>query len=395
MNFDIIITGNTIGALFTKYIIFKKYKVKIASIIPPISILKNANLVLFSATLRNLKFQFKSILNSSIFKSYKSFSFKFANKSFDIELDKNIFFVTQLENLKQYINSIISENNTSNFYQKIFNNSIKDIYYDNSKWYVKLDNSKIVNGEYLLICDDFWGLSWNILNISLKHNGGWIVKVPNLQKDKDIKDQKIIFSFGDTKKSVILGNSNFIFANYIDKEYSIDNVINKFLLSNFDMFKNYKILSWDKYVLPFSYKLDEIKENYLKINSKLLNSKLFIVSEYLGLTSTLYPDFTYLTSILANDFLNLLDNNNPNLLNFLDSIFKTIEINYIFYKIMNFIYKYPFVFINNFEDNFKNYFINFLLGNLSLFEFDKILSNVFGNYYEPLEIKLSEKALQE
>lgn len=399
MNFDIIITGNTIGALFTKYIISKKYKVKVANIIPPISILKNANLVLFSATFRNLKFQFKSILSSSVFKPYKSFYFKFANKLFNVELDKNIFFVTQLEDLKQYINSIISENLSLNlsfsFYQKVFNNYIKDIYYDNSKWYIKLDNNKIISGEYLLVCDDFWGLTWNILNIPFKHNGGWLVKVPNLEKNKDVKEQKIIFSFGDTKKSIILGNSAFIFANYIDKEYSIDNIITKFLLNNFDIFKNYKIISWDKYVLPFSYKLDEIKENYLKLNPKLLNSKLFIVSEYFGLTSTLYPDFTYLTSLLANDFLNLLDYNNSNLLKFFDSIFKTIQLNYVFYKIMNFIYRYPFVFVNNFEDNFKNYFVNFLLGNLNLFEFDKILSNIFGNYYDPLEIKLSEKALQE
>ncbi len=392
MNFDIIITGNTIGALFVKYLVLKKYKVKIANIIPPISILKNANIFMFSATFRNLKVQFKSLLNSSNFKSYKKFSIKFIHKLFDIELDKNLFFITTLESLKQYINSIIFDNS----YQKDFNNSIKDIYYDNSRWFVKLDNNRVITSQYLLVCDDFWGLSWNILNISLKHNGGWIVKAPNLEKFSDhINNDRIIFSFGDTKKSVVLANSNVVFANYIDKEYSIDNLINKFLLSNFDMFKNYKIVSWDKYVLPFSYKLNEIKENYLKINPKLLNSKLFIVTEYLGLTSTLYPDFTYLTSLLANDIVNLLDNNDANFYKSLDYIFKIIEFNYIFYKIMNFIYKYPLVFLNNFENNFKNYFINFLLGEINLIEFDKILVSKFSDYYEPSEIKLSENALQE
>ncbi len=395
MNFDVIITGNTVGALFTKYLILKKYKVKVANIIPPISILKNAHIFMFSSTFRNLKIQFKHLLNSPNFKGYKKFSLKFIHKLFNIELDKSVFFYTNLESLKQYINSIVFDNS----YQKNFNNSVKDIYYDNSKWFVKLDNNRVITAQYLLVCDDFWGLTWNILNISLKHNGGWIVKTPNLEKFTEISEStgndKIIFSFGDTKKSVILGGSNFIFANHIDKEYSIDNIINKFLLNNFEIFKNSKIVSWDKYVLPFSYKLNEIKENYLKINPKLLNSKLFIITEYLGLTSTLYPDFTYLTSLLANDIVNFLDNNDANFYKSLDYIFKIIQLNYIFYKIMNFIYKYPLVFLNNFENNFKNYFINFLLGDIDLFEFDKILISNFGYYYEPIEIKLSENALQE
>ena len=59
MNFDIIIVGNTAGALFSKYFISKRYKVKIANIIPPISILKNTYLLMFSATLRLLKVQFR------------------------------------------------------------------------------------------------------------------------------------------------------------------------------------------------------------------------------------------------------------------------------------------------------------------------------------------------
>lgn len=391
MNFDIIIVGNTLGALFSKYFISKRYKVKIANIIPPISILKNACLLMFSATFRLLKVQFRSILSNPIFRYYKSFSFKFANKMFNIDLDKNVFFVTDLELLKQYINSIISDN----IYQKSFSNSIKDIYYDGSKWHVKLDNNKVISGQYLLICEDFWGLTWNILNISLKHNGGWIIKVPNFERNNDSKQQKIIFSFGDTKKSVIWGNASFVFANYIDKEYSIDNTINKFLLNNFEIFRNYKIISWDKYVLPFAYKSDEIKENYLKLDSKLLNSKLFIVSEYLGLTSTLYPDFTYLTALLANDIINSLDRNDYNFNYSIEHILNAIKLNYIFFKIMNFIYRYPLVFINNFETNFKDYFINFLLGDLSLFEFDKILANNFSNYYEPIQITLSDKALQD
>jgi len=391
MNFDIIIVGNTVGALFSKYFISKRYKVKIANIIPPISILKNTYLLMFSATFRLLKVQFRSILSNPIFKYYKSFSFKFANKIFNIDVDKSVFFVTELELLKQYINSIISDN----IYQKFFNNSIKDIYYDSSKWYVKLDNNKVISGQCLLVCEDFWGLTWNILNISLKHNGGWIIKVPNFERNNDSKQQRIIFSLGDTKKSVIWANAYFVFANYIDKEYSIDNTINKFLLNNFEIFRNYKIISWDKYVLPFAYKSDEIKENYLKLDSKLLNSKLFIVSEYLGLTSTLYPDFTYLTALLANDIINSLDRNDYNFNYSIEHILKTIEANYIFYKIMNFIYRYPLVFINNFETNFKDYFINFLLGDLSLFEFDKILANNFSNYYEPIQITLSDKALQD
>jgi hypothetical protein len=391
MNFDIIIVGNTLGALFSKYFISKRYKVKIANIITPISILKNMYLLMFSATFRLLKVQFRSILSNPIFRYYKSFSFKFANKMFNIDLDKSVFFVTELEFLKQYINSIISDN----IYQKSFSNSIKDIYYDNSKWYIKLDNNKVIIGQYLLICEDFWGLTWNILNISLKHNGGWIIKVPNFERNNDSKQQKIIFSLGDTKKSVIWGNASFVFANYIDREYSIDNTINKFLLNNFEIFRNYKIVSWDKYVLPFAYKSDEIKENYLKLDSKLLNSKLFIVSEYLGLTSTLYPDFTYLTALLANDIINSLDRNDYNFNYSIDHILKTIEANYIFYKMMNFIYRYPLVFINNFENSFKDYFINFLLGDLSLFEFDKILANNFSNYYEPIQITLSDKALQD
>jgi len=391
MNFDVIITGNTIGAIFSRYFILKRYKVKVANIIPPISILKNTCLLMFSATFRILKLQFKSILSNTAFKYHKSFSFKFTNKIFNIDLDKNVFFITDLEFLKQYINSIISDN----IYQKSFNNSIRDIYYDNSKWYVKLDNNKVITGKYLLICDDFWGLSWNILNVSLKHNGGWIIKVPNFEKNNDSKQQRLIFSFGDAKKSVIWGNSSFLFANYIDKEYSIDNTINKFLLNNFDIFKNYKIISWDKYVLPFTYKSEEIKENYLKLDPKLLDSKLLIVSEYLGLTSALYPDFTYLTALLANDITNSLDRNDYSFTYSIDHILKAIEANYIFYKIMNFIYRYPLVFINNFETSFKDYFINFLLGELSLFEFDKILSNSFGNYYEPIQVKLSDKALQD
>jgi hypothetical protein len=391
MNFDIIIVGNTVGALFSKYFISKRYKVKIANIIPPISILKNTYLLIFSATFRLLKVQFRSILSNPIFRYYKSFSFKFANKMFNIDLDKNVFFVTDLEFLKQYINSIISDN----VYQKSFSNSINEIYYDNSKWYVKLDNNKVINGQYLLICEDFWGLTWNILNISLKHNGGWIVKVPNFEKNNDSKQQRIIFSLGDTKKSVIWGNAYFVFANYIDREYSIDNTITKFLLNNFEIFRNYKIISWDKHVLPFAYKSDEIKENYLKLDSKLLNSKLFIISEYLGLTSTLYPDLTYLTALLANDIINSLDRNDYNFNYSIEHILNAIKLNYIFYKIMNFIYRYPLVFINNFETNFKDYFINFLLGDLSLFEFDKILANNFGNYYEPIQITLSDKALQD
>jgi len=391
MNFDIIIVGNTLGALFSKYFISKRYKVKIANIIPPISILKNACLLMFSATFRLLKFQFRSILSNPIFRYYKSFSFKFANKMFNIDLDKSVFFVTELELLKQYINSIISDN----IYQKSFSNSIKDIYYDSSKWYVKLDNNKVISGQCLLVCEDFWGLTWNILNISLKHNGGWIIKVPNFERNNDSKQQRIIFSLGDTKKSVIWANAYFVFANYIDKEYSIDNTINKFLLNNFEIFRNYKIISWDKYVLPFAYKSDEIKENYLKLDSKLLNSKLFIVSEYLGLTSTLYPDFTYLTALLANDIINSLDRNDYNFNYSIEHILNAIKLNYIFFKIMNFIYRYPLVFINNFETNFKDYFINFLLGDLSLFEFDKILANNFSNYYEPIQITLSDKALQD
>ena len=391
MNFDIIIVGNTVGALFSKYFISKRYKVKIANIIPPISILKNTYLLMFSATFRLLKVQFRTILSNPIFKYYKSFSFKFANKIFNIDVDKSVFFVTELELLKQYINSIISDN----IYQKFFNNSIKDIYYDSSKWYVKLDNNKVISGQCLLVCEDFWGLTWNILNISLKHNGGWIIKVPNFERNNDSKQQRIIFSLGDTKKSVIWANAYFVFANYIDKEYSIDNTINKFLLNNFEIFRNYKIISWDKYVLPFAYKSDEIKENYLKLDSKLLNSKLFIVSEYLGLTSTLYPDFTYLTALLANDIINSLDRNDYNFNYSIEHILNAIKLNYIFYKMMNFIYRYPLVFINNFETNFKDYFINFLLGDLSLFEFDKILANNFSNYYEPIQITLSDKALQD
>ncbi len=276
MNFDIIITGNTIGALFTKYLILGRYKAKVANIIPPVSILKNAYILMFSATFRNLKIQFRSLLNSSSFKSYKRFSVKFTNKSFDIELDKNVFFVSNLESLKQYIGSIIFDNS----HQKIFNNSIKDIYWDNSKWFVKLDNNKVITSQYLLLCDDFWGLTWNFLDISLKHNGGWIVKSPNLEKVLEPSEltgsDKIIFSFGDVKKSVILGSSDFIFANYIDREYSIDNIINRFLLSNFDIFKNYKIISWDKYVLPFSYKPNENKK---KIILKLILS--YLLQNYL------------------------------------------------------------------------------------------------------------------
>jgi hypothetical protein len=166
-------------------------------------------------------------------------------------------------------------------------------------------------------------------------------------------------------------------------------------LNNFEIFRNYKIISWDKYVLPFAYKSDEIKENYLKLDSKLLNSKLFIVSEYLGLTSTLYPDFTYLTALLANDIINSLDRNDYNFNYSIEHILNAMKLNYIFYKIMNFIYRYPLVFINNFESSFKDYFINFLLGDLSLFEFDKILANNFSNYYEPIQITLSDKALQD
>ncbi|MEN3014705.1 MAG: hypothetical protein ABDH21_01405 [bacterium] len=377
MNFEVVITGNSFATNSLIFLLNTHFNINIANIVPEISMIRDIKLFMPAATLKNLSIPLKKLSDKNVASFNKIHLFLYNNQRI-LSHNKKIIVSTSLEKLKKILLSLSPKPKNI----KIFQNSINEIFYNNDKFYIKLSNNKILTTHYLIIGDDFWGNSWNFINYKPHHTGGWIVKIPNTKSISTIP----FIALGYSKKSLILSdNQNLIFSKHIDKEYSIENLIINFLTNN-QIIKNIILSDWNKYVLPFSTKEQNFPEH-------LKNKKIFIITEYLGLTSCLLPDFTYLTSFLVKEFIVNIDKTVNSFKDFIPYINKAIQYNQIFLKINNLINNFPLMFFNNSEKD--EILVDLLLGNITPSEADRMFKQIFEFYDRRFEVVLSARAQEE
>jgi len=374
MNFDITITGDSFGSIISEYLITKNFNVSVARIKPEITILKDIPLLIPTAIFKYLSIPFKLVENN--FTTFTNIDLYLFNIKKTLSSKKRIFISTNLEKLKKFLISIIPENKAA----KKFQNQIKEIFFSNNGITIKLSNNKIVNTLYLIVGDDFWGSSWNILNFKPSHTGGWVIKTPILKSF----NSKPFIAFGYSPKSIVISNQqNLIFAKHIQKEYTMDDLIKNFLLNN-KTIDNITIEDWNKYVLPFTTNLPSPPKEILK-------HKVFFITEYLGLMNYFIPDFTYLTSTLSSELIPQLDSKIKSLDKSIPILEKVINYNKIFKKVKDFIDSFPFIFFNNQEKD--QILADLFIGQIDPIQLDRNMKQIFDKYDPNLEIVLSQEAL--
>lgn len=139
-------------------------------------------------------------------------------------------------------------------------------------------------------------------------------------------------------------------------------------------------------MLPFS-----IKE--YEFPNEIKNKRIFFLTEYLGTISTLLPEYAHLTSLLAKELVEKIDDKIKKLDDFTSYINKIINYNKIFYKITDFINRFPLVFFEN-QDKDK-LLTDMLIGNITIEELDNYFRQIFPNYDRKFEVVLSEQALKD
>ncbi|MCS7243568.1 MAG: hypothetical protein RMJ36_02385 [Candidatus Calescibacterium sp.] len=377
MNFDLIITGNTFGSFLTLFLLTKNFDISVAQIIPEISIIRDMKLFIPASTFKNIPIPFKTIMEND-FQTYNRISLYLFNQEKTLQSEKKIIISTTLDKIRKFL-----QNNIKNPRKyKTFQGTIKEVHFNNDKIFIKLSNNKIISSQYLIVCDDFWGSIWNLINFKPQHTGGWIIKTPLTTTIKS----KPFIAFGYSKKGTILSDSeNIIFAKHINKEYTIEDLISNFLLTN-KIVEKLVIKDWNKYVLPFTTK------NY-SFHNEIKNKKIFFVTEYLGLVNCFLPEYTTLTSMLARELSDHLDTKIKTLEDFTPLLNKIIEYNQIFLKLSNFINSFPLIFFKNEEKD--KLIIDILIGNINPQIMDDRLRKIFENYDRNFEVTLSERALTE
>lgn len=376
MNFDIVVTGNTFGSSIITFLINKNFNINLAHIIPEITIIKDIKLLIPSVVLKNLSIPFKIAIEKKL-TSFNKINLLLLNKERELKNEKRIIISTSFEKLKKFLQTL-----TNNKNYKIFQDSIQEIFFNNEKFFIRLKNNKLITAYYLIVADDFWGNTWNLLGFKPQHTGGWIIKIPQTKKLKS----KPFIAIGYQPKSVIISDQeNIIFSKHIDKEYTIDNLINNFFLNN-TIIQDITISDWNKYVLPFS-----IKE--YEFPNEIKNKRIFFLTEYLGTISTLLPEYAHLTSLLAKELVEKIDDKIKKLDDFTSYINKIINYNKIFYKITDFINRFPLVFFEN-QDKDK-LLTDMLIGNITIEELDNYFRQIFPNYDRKFEVVLSEQALKD
>lgn len=376
MNFDVVVTSNTFSSNCAVYLLSKNFDINIAQIIPEITLVKDMPLFVPYATIKNLNIPYKTVENN--FTTINEITLYLYNQPKLIKNSKKIAILTTLEKIRKFLQTNLKSPKKI----KTFQTSIKEIYFKESKIFLRLSNNKLLSTQYLLIGDDFWGSSWNLLNYKPHHKGGWIIKTPT----NNLSPTPPFLAFGFSKYGVILGNQEYLlFSKHIDKQYSIDDLINNFLLNN-KIINNIFIKDWNRFVLPFSTEPFILHEN-------IKNQKIFFISEYLGLVNPLIPEYTYLVSFLVKEIVSNIDNKVKTFEEFLPLLNKTIEYNQIFLKIAKFINSFPLMFFKN--DQKDEIFSNFLQGLIDPQNMDNQFKEIFENYEVNQEIVLSSKALEE
>lgn len=376
MNFDIVVTSNTFSSNCAIYLLSKNFDINIAQIIPEITLIKDMPLFIPYATIKNLNIPYKIIENN--FTTINQITFYLYNQPKIIKNSKKIAILTTLEKIRKFLQTNLKNPKKI----KTLQSSIKEIHFKDSKIFLRLSNNKLLSTQYLLIGDDFWGNSWNLLNYKPHHSGGWIIKTPT----NNIPNIQSFLAFGFSKYGVILGNQEYIlFSKHIDKQYSIDDLITNFLLNN-KIINEIFIKDWNKFVLPFSTEPFGLKDN-------IKNQKIFFISEYLGLVSPLIPEYTYLVSLLVKETVDNIDNKVKTFEHFLPLLNKIVEYNQIFFKIAKFINSFPLMFLKN--DQKDEILSNFFYGLTDPKTMDNQLKEIFENYDFSKEIVLSPQALEE
>jgi len=370
MHLDVIITGNTFGAFSTLFLFNKNFEITIGHIIPEISIIKDIKMIVAYNTYKNLSIPFKNIPDPS----YKEINLILINQEKLIKSEKRFLFSTTLDKLRKFLYNPNSKK------IKTFQSSIKELFFNNDKIFLKLSNNKILSCYYLIVADDFWGNTWSFLNFKPTHTGGWIMKIPTTS----VFSSEPFIALGYSQKGVILSDSqNIIFAKHIQKEYTIEDLIHNFLLCN-KIVKKIVIKEWNKYVLPFSTKEYTFPQ-------EIINKRIFFVTEYLGLMNCFLPEYTYLTSFLSQELASNLDTKIKTLQDFIPTINQAIEYNKTFMKINNFINSFPLIFFKN--DEKDKILVDWLLGNINPTIMDKNFREIFENYDRNFKVILSDQAM--
>lgn len=376
MNFDIVVTSNTFSSNCAVYLLSKNFDVNIAQVIPEITLVKDMPLFIPYATIKNLNIPYKIIENN--FTTINEITLYLHNQPKTIKNSKKIAILTTLEKIRKFLQNNIKNPKKT----KIFQSSIKEIYFKDSKIFLRLSNNKLLSTQYLLIGDDFWGNSWNLLNYKPHHDGGWIIKTPT----NSIPNIQPFLAFGFSKYGIIIGNQEYLlFSKHIDRQYSIDDLINNFLLNN-KIINNIFIKDWNRFVLPFSTQPFNLQDN-------IKNQKILFISEYLGLVNPLIPEYTYLVSLLIKEIVNKIDSKIKTFEQFLPLLNKIVEYNKIFLKITKFLNSFPLMFFKNDQKN--EILSNFFQGLINPENMDTQFREIFENYDVSQEIVLSAKALEE
>lgn len=377
MNVDIIVTGNTFGSTLLNFLILKNFDVSLVHIVPEISIIKDIRLIIPASTFKNLSIPFKLILESGI-NSYNKIHFYLANQERVLQHEKKILFSTTLDRFRKFLFNNIKTSKSL----KTIQASVKELHFSDNKIILKLSNNRVLSCQYLIVCDDFWGSTWNLLNFKPQHTGGWIIKIPQTK----LIQTKPFIALGYSKKALVISDSEtIIFAKHISKEYTIEDLIYNFLLTS-RVVEKLVINEWNKYVLPITTKVPHFPE---EIRAK----RIFFITEYLGLMNCFIPEYTTLTSMLSKELIDNLDIKIKVLEDFIPTISKIIEYNQIFMKLINFINSFPLVFFKN--DDKDKIITDLLLGNITPDILDQKFKNIFENYGRNFDIVLSDRALNE